>query len=69
MAFNHNEIEAKWQKKWAEKDIFHVTEWKKFRMPSWGVTKKAMKEMQVLIDGRNVFSASELGGIAYLKIG
>ena len=50
-------------------DIFHVTEWKKFRMPSWGVTKKAMKEMQVLIDGRNVFSASELGGIAYLKIG
>ena len=21
-------------------DIFHVTEWKKFRMPSWGVTKK-----------------------------
>ena len=31
-------------------DIFHVTEWKKFRMPSWGVTKKAMKEMQVLID-------------------
>lgn len=38
-------------------------------MPSWGVTKKAMKEMQVLIDGRNVFSASELGGIAYLKIG
>ena len=22
--------------------IFHVTEWKEFRMPSWGVIKKAM---------------------------
>ena len=49
--------------------IFHVTEWKEFRMPSWGVIKKAMKETPVLIDGRNVFSASELEGITYLKIG
>lgn len=49
--------------------IFHVTEWKEFRMPSWGVIKKAMKDLPVLIDGRNVFSASELEGIDYLKIG
>lgn len=49
--------------------IFHVTEWKEFRMPSWGVIRKAMKENPVLIDGRNVFSASELEGIDYLKIG
>lgn len=49
--------------------IFHVTEWKEFRMPSWGVIKKAMKENPVLIDGRNVFGASELEGIDYLKIG
>ena len=49
--------------------IFHVTEWKEFRMPSWGVIKKAMKKHPVLIDGRNVFSASELEGITYLKIG
>lgn len=49
--------------------IFHVTEWKEFRMPSWGVIKKAMKETPVLIDGRNVFSVSELEGITYLKIG
>lgn len=49
--------------------IFHVTEWKEFRMPSWGVIKKAMKENPVLIDGRNVFSALELKGIDYLKIG
>ena len=49
--------------------IFHITEWKEFRMPSWGVIKKAMKDMPVLIDGRNVFSASELEGITYIKIG
>ena len=49
--------------------IFHVTEWKEFRMPSWGVIKKAMKENPVLIDGRNVFGASDLEGIDYLKIG
>ena len=46
-----------------------VTEWKEFRMPSWGVIKKAMKENPVLIDGRNVFGASDLEGIDYLKIG
>ena len=49
--------------------IFHVTEWKEFRMPSWGVIKKAMKPEAVLIDGRNVFSSSDLEGISYLRIG
>ena len=49
--------------------IFHITEWKEFRMPSWGVIKKAMKINPVLIDGRNVFSAQEIGGIEYLRIG
>lgn len=49
--------------------IFHVTEWKEFRMPSWGVIKKAMEKNPVLIDGRNVFGTSELEGIDYLKIG
>lgn len=49
--------------------IFHVTEWKEFRMPSWGVIRKAMKEHPVLIDGRNVFNALEMEGIVYLKIG
>ena len=49
--------------------IFHVTEWKEFRMPRWGVIKKAMKKNPVLIDGRNVFGTSELEGIDYLKIG
>lgn len=49
--------------------IFHVTEWKEFRMPSWQVIKRSMKEKPVLIDGRNVFDEKELGGIAYLRIG
>ena len=49
--------------------IFHVTEWKEFRMPSWEVIRETMKDNPVLIDGRNVFSVSELQGITYLKIG
>lgn len=49
--------------------IFHVTEWKEFRMPSWDVIKNSMKERPLLIDGRNVFSAMELKDIDYLRIG
>ena len=49
--------------------IFHVTEWKEFRMPSWKVIKKAMKPNAVLIDGRNVYQENLLEGINYLNIG
>ena len=49
--------------------IFHVTEWKEFRMPSWSVIKKLMKPNPVLFDGRNVYTASDLDGIMYIKIG
>ena len=49
--------------------IFHVTEWKEFRMPSWKIIRKAMKIDPVLIDGRNVFTAQDLEGIDYIKIG
>ncbi|WP_370788332.1 UDP-glucose dehydrogenase family protein [Bacteroides nordii] len=49
--------------------IFHVTEWKEFRMPSWTVIKKLMKINPVLFDGRNVYTASDLDGILYVKIG
>lgn len=49
--------------------IFHVTEWKEFRMPSWEVIKRSMKQDAVLIDGRNVFDKDDLHGINYLKIG
>ena len=36
-----------------------VTEWKEFRMPSWGVIKKTMKSA-VVIDGRNIYDKKEL---------
>ena len=36
-----------------------VTEWKEFRMPSWGVIKKTMKSA-VVIDGRNIYDEKEL---------
>lgn len=49
--------------------IFHVTEWKEFRIPSWQAIKRSMKENAVLIDGRNVFEEKELEGIKYLRIG
>lgn len=49
--------------------IFHITKWKESRIPSCGVIRKAVKENPVLIDGRNVFSASELERIDHLKIG
>ncbi|MBV5283180.1 MAG: UDP-glucose/GDP-mannose dehydrogenase family protein [Paludibacter sp.] len=48
--------------------IFHITEWKEFRMPNWGVIRKSMNT-PLLIDGRNVYSKAELEGIDYIKIG
>ena len=46
------------------------TEWKQFRMPSWGIIKKAMKT-PLIIDGRNIYEAEELKklGFIYLSIG
>ncbi len=49
--------------------IFHVTEWKEFRLPNWEVIKRSMKPNPVLFDGRNVFDKTMLDGIEYLKIG
>jgi len=47
-----------------------VTEWKEFRMPSWCVLKRTMKEALV-IDGRNIYDRRELINIGfdYLCIG
>lgn len=45
-----------------------VTEWKEFRMPSWGVIKKTMKK-SVIIDGRNIYDHVDLEGFTYYKIG
>ena len=36
-----------------------VTEWKEFRMPSWGVLKKTMNRA-LIIDGRNIYDRQEL---------
>ena len=47
-----------------------LTEWKEFRLPGWGVIKKAMKRALV-IDGRNIFDTEELDecGFEYHCIG
>lgn len=50
--------------------LLMVTEWKEFRIPSWGVVKKSMKQPLVL-DGRNIYDQKELkeNGIEYYCIG
>ena len=47
-----------------------LTEWKEFRLPSWAVIKKAMRE-SLVIDGRNIFDAEDLdeNGFDYHCIG
>jgi UDPglucose 6-dehydrogenase len=47
-----------------------VTEWKEFRMPSWGVVKKSMKGTLIL-DGRNIYDKNEMKelGFEYESIG
>lgn len=47
-----------------------LTEWKEFRLPTWGVIKKAMKR-PLVIDGRNIFDIEELdeNGFEYHCIG
>ena len=49
--------------------IFHVTEWKEFRLPNWEVIKRSMKSNPILLDGRNVFDDSIFEGIKYIRIG
>ncbi len=50
--------------------LMMLTEWKQFRLPSWGVVKQAMRNALVL-DGRNIYDAAELAqqGIKYHCIG
>ena len=47
-----------------------LTEWKQFRLPSWGVVVKAMNA-PLVIDGRNIYDAQEMKnlGINYYCIG
>ncbi len=46
------------------------TEWKQFRLPSWGVVKRSMNT-PLIIDGRNIYDAEEISalGIEYHCIG
>ena len=48
--------------------LFHVTEWKEFRMPDWRRIRHLM-HTPLLIDGRNVFDKNALDGFTYLQIG
>ena len=47
-----------------------LTEWKQFRLPSWGVLKKTMKR-PIIIDGRNIYDKKDLQelGFEYYCIG
>lgn len=36
-----------------------VTEWKEFRLPSWGIIRKAMRG-KLILDGRNIYDKNEL---------
>jgi UDPglucose 6-dehydrogenase len=50
--------------------VLLLTEWKQFRLPSWGVVKKSMRT-PLIIDGRNIYNAEELQelGFDYYCIG
>lgn len=47
-----------------------LTEWKQFRLPSWGVLHKSMNQA-LIIDGRNIYDAEEVSknGFEYYCIG
>jgi len=47
-----------------------LTEWKQFRMPSWSIIRKAMRN-HVVVDGRNIYDPKELqdNGFTYSRIG
>ena len=50
--------------------LLMLTEWKQFRMPSWGVVKKTMNT-PLVIDGRNIYDKAEMKelGFEYFYIG
>lgn len=47
-----------------------LTEWKQFRLPSWGVVKQAMND-NIVIDGRNIYNPDDMAdaGFTYSCIG
>lgn len=47
-----------------------ITEWKQFRLPSWSIIYKAMRN-HLIVDGRNIYDREELQdmGFTYSRIG
>ena len=45
--------------------VMLLTEWKEFRLPSWNVLKRTMKQ-PVLIDGRNIYDKKEMKEIGFI---
>lgn len=41
-----------------------VTEWKQFRLPSWGVVARSMKS-PVVVDGRNIYELEEMKALGF----
>ncbi|MCR6506418.1 MULTISPECIES: UDP-glucose/GDP-mannose dehydrogenase family protein [Bacteroides] len=50
--------------------LLMLTEWKQFRLPSWGVIIRSMRK-PLVIDGRNIYDAEEMKevGVEYFGIG
>lgn len=50
--------------------LLMLTEWKQFRLPSWGVITRSMKN-PIVIDGRNIYDPEEMAnqGLEYHCIG
>lgn len=50
--------------------LLMLTEWKQFRLPSWGVITRSMRK-PLVIDGRNIYDAEEMKevGVEYFGIG
>ena len=47
-----------------------LTEWKQFRIPSWTIIHKVMRN-HIVVDGRNIYDGEELRelGFTYSRIG
>ena len=44
--------------------VLLVTEWKEFRLPSWRVLAKTMRN-KVILDGRNIYEKQELEDLGF----
>lgn len=44
--------------------LLMVTEWKEFRLPSWPVIKRTMRQ-PVVLDGRNIYEATEMQDLGF----